>query len=243
MPREILFIADDLGLSEEVDEAILHAHRHGVLQGAALMMGQPGTDHAVRRAREHPTLQIGWHLHLTDSRPCTRPAWPWGSSPAAAGLAIGLWPPARRLAAREIHHQWRSFRSTGLPCRFVNAHHHLHFHPFVRKALLEVLPDDFTGWMRWGRVRFFPPGRLPLGYRWLETRIVAPGRRRIPFALSDTLWGVDRTFAMEAREVARVLVELGDGRHEFLFHPRRVGDADSRCLVELADLLPAGMSS
>jgi len=240
MPREIWFIADDFGLSEEVDEAILHAHRRGVLQGAALMMGQPGTEHAVALAREHPTLRLGWHLHLTDSRPCTRSAWPWGRSPAVAGLALGLWPAARRLARREIDHQWRSFRETGLRCRFVNAHHHLHVHPFVRRSLLEVLPDGFAGWVRWGRVCFFPAGRPQplrdrLGYRLLEKLLLGPQRQRLPWPVSDTLWGVDRTFAMDAREVARMLPELGDGRHELVFHPRRMDDADTRCLVELAD--------
>ena len=241
MPREIWFIADDLGLSEEVNEAILHAHHHGALHGAALMMGQPGTDHAVARVREHPGLRIGWHLHLTDSRPCTRPAWPWGRSSATAGLALGLWPAARRLARREIDHQWRTFRDTGLPCHFVNAHHHLHSHPFVLGALLEALPDDFPGWLRWGRVRFFPDNRpswlIRAGYLLLERLIVGPRRRRLPMAVSDTLWGVDRSFAMEAREVARQVYGLGEGRHEFLFHPRRTDDADTRCLGELEGIV------
>ena len=82
-----VFIADDFGLDEATNLAILRAHCAGALHGASLMLGQPGTDHAVALAREHPTLLIGWHLHLCDSRPATRSAWPWGASPGRAGLA------------------------------------------------------------------------------------------------------------------------------------------------------------
>ncbi len=236
MATEILFIADDFGLDRQVNEAIVDAHLRGALDGAALMMGQNGTEEAVRLAREHVGLMVGWHLHLTDSRPCTRPTWPWGSSPARAGFAIGLVPSARRLALAEMEQQWRAFRETGLECRFVNAHHHLHVHPMVRRPLLDLLGDGFAGWLRWGRPRFFGPTPAAPFYGLLDRWLQAPARRRMRVRASTTLWGIDRTFAMDADEVRRALPGLGDGLHEFMFHPRRLGeDSDSRCLLELAD--------
>jgi len=239
MPRQILYIADDLGLSEEANAAMLHAHREGVLDGAGLMMGQPGTAAAVELAREHPELQVGWHLHLNDSRPLTREAWPWGRSPARAGFAIGLLPRWRAFARREIEAQWRAFQATGLECAFANGHHHIHLHPFVRRTMLELLGEDFRGWIRWGRPRFFQPSAQSWGFALLDAWIQAPLRRRwaagrFPYPLSDTLWGIDRTFSMRAEEVRRVLPTLGEGLHEFMFHPRRIeGDPDTRCLLDL----------
>jgi hypothetical protein len=38
---------------------------------------------------------------------------------------------------------------------------------------------------------------------------------------------------MKASEVAQVLPTLGDGFHEFLFHPRVENDADQRALLDL----------
>ncbi len=236
MPREIVYVADDLGLSDRVNEAIIHAHRCGVLDGASLMLGQPATEAAVALAKEHPSLQIGWHLHLVDSQPCTRPRWPWGDSPAGAGFAIGFSSRMRGLVRAELQHQWQAFLDTGLPCCFVNSHHHIHIHPFVRKTVLETLPTEFTGWVRWGRPRFF--GRTPLrvGYHTLDTFLQAPYRRRLPFATSTTLWGVDRTFNMQQAEISAVLPSLGDGLHEFMFHPRRMdADPDTSCLVALKE--------
>ena len=79
MAKELIFIADDFGMNREINDAILHAHLSGHLTGAALMMAQPATDDAVALARAHPTLQIGWHLHLNDSVPATTDRWPWGA--------------------------------------------------------------------------------------------------------------------------------------------------------------------
>ena len=91
----IIFIADDFGMSPEINAAIVRAHVGGALHGACLMMGQAGTDDAIELGRRHPTLQIGWHLHLNDSRPLTVDRWPWGTSPARAGLRMAISPSAK----------------------------------------------------------------------------------------------------------------------------------------------------
>jgi predicted glycoside hydrolase/deacetylase ChbG (UPF0249 family) len=236
MAREVVFVADDLGLRQEVNEAILHAHRCGALTGAGLMMGQPATRTAVAMAREHPSLEVGWHLHLADSRPCSRSEWPWGRSLWAAGFGIGLSAGMRDLVRREIGCQWEAYRQTGLPCRFVSAHHHLHLHPFVRTELMETLPSDFDGWVRWGQPRFFGSSPWKALYQLLDALFQRPHRRRSPFRLSTTLWGIDRTLRMNADEILCVLPTLGQGLHEFMFHPRRVEeDPDTLALLKLRD--------
>ena len=136
---------------------------------------------------------------------------------------------------KEIELQWDAFLRTGLTCRFVNAHHHLCIHPYVRKTLVATIGDEFDGWLRWGQPRFF--GRSQAGYHILDRWLQAPHRRRLPFTLSSTLWGIDRTFAMNASEVVSVIPDLGDGLHEFMFHPRQIhGDSDTQCLIELKQL-------
>jgi hypothetical protein len=201
------------------------------------MMGQPGTAGAVAFAREYPSLQIGWHLHLCNSQPLTVASWPWGQSPTRAGWAMGLSSTARRLMRTEIAAQWDQFKATSLTCAFVNVHHHLHAHPIVYRELLGVLPRDWRGWIRLGAPRFFTsrPGQ------WWQTKSEwfcwRPRRRRCAFGTSDTLWGVDRLFRMQASEVAAVIQHLPTGRHEFMFHPRTVvDDNDLTCLIKLRRL-------
>jgi hypothetical protein len=239
MAKEVVFVADDLGLSEEINDAIVHAHRAGRLDGTALMMGQPATDHAVRLARDLPSLQIGWHLHLTDSQPVTAARWPWGTSPARAGWAIGLSFAACRLVENEVARQWELFQATGLPCAFVNSHHHLHAHPFVYRAIRRVVGDPFPGWLRAGCPRFFPPispGATALA---LSDRLFFARRRRLsPWRTTDSLWGLDRLFRMDAGEVRSAIAGLPDGFHEFLFHPRTRTCPDTLCLLALKSSPP-----
>lgn len=234
MTRRIRFIADDLGLDEETNAAILHCHREGALHGASLMLGQPGAPDAVRVARDVPTLLVGWHAHLCDSRPITARRWPWGSGPAAAGIALGLSAANLRFAREELRAQWEAYRATELPCAFVNMHHHLQMHPRVRPLLTEILGPEFAGWMRWGRIRCFRPSLGAWAYRGLDRLLHAPHRTSLPWEPTTSVWGLDRTFAMDAREVAEVVPGLGPGLHEFVFHPRKLeGDRDTRCLLEL----------
>jgi predicted glycoside hydrolase/deacetylase ChbG (UPF0249 family) len=238
MKKQVIFVADDFGMNAGINEAILHAHVSGGLHAAALMMAQPGTDEAVAMARSHPGLQIGWHLHLNDSRPAALERWPWGSSPVRAGISIGLLRSSREIMRREVSRQWELFRETGLPCQFVNSHHHLHAHPAIHRTLAEILGPDFKGWIRLGRVRFFRPSPPFFNPSLLVDAFLRRGRKLSMWRSTDTLWGLDRLFAMKAHEVRAAIPTLPEGFHEFLFHPRNLSCPDTRCLLELKTLLP-----
>jgi predicted glycoside hydrolase/deacetylase ChbG (UPF0249 family) len=238
MAKELIFVADDFGMSDEINDAILNSHVAGRLDATSLMMGQFATKAAIELARAHPTLEIGWHLHLNDSIPVTADRWPWGASPVRAGVSIGLSPRARRLMRREVARQWELYQATGLECRFINSHHHLHAHPFVYRALRDVVGTRFTGWIRLGQPRAFDapaPSSLwtALGRIYLNRR-----RRLSAWRSTDTLWGIDRVFRMSANEVEAALPTLPDGFHEFLFHPRTRTCPDSLCLLHLSSSLP-----
>lgn len=241
MAREIAFVADDFGMSGEINHAIEFSHTFGGLHAAALMTGQPGTADAADRTRRLPGLQVGWHLHLNDSLPVTVERWPWGASPARAGWSIGLFRSARELARREIVRQWELFQETGLECRFVNCHHHLHAHPFVYRTLLEVLGPGFKGWIRLGALKAFSPAPAFAAGAAAAELFQRRRRRLSPWRATDTLWGVDRVFRMDAAEVAPAIAGLGDGFHEFLFHPRQpdATDPDTRCLLALRSFASA----
>src|SRR6266404_4819405 len=134
----------------------------------------------------------------------------------------------------EVRVQWELFHATGLPGAFVNSHHHLHAHPFVYSALLDVLPPQFKGWIRLGKPRFFTPQPGMVAFGITDKVFMEARRRRCPYRHSDTTWGLGRTFRMQAPEVVDAARQLTGGLHEFFFHPRNIdNDADVRCLVEL----------
>src|SRR6185437_10224955 len=61
--------ADDFGLSHEVNEAIVRAHKDGILTAASLMVSGAGAQEAVAIARKMPSLRVGLHLVLIEGRP------------------------------------------------------------------------------------------------------------------------------------------------------------------------------
>jgi predicted glycoside hydrolase/deacetylase ChbG (UPF0249 family) len=237
MNKQVIFVADDFGLTAKINEAISHAHLSGILHGAALMMAQHGTEEAVAMARAHPHLQTGWHLHLNDSRPATLERWPWGASPLRAGLSIAFSGSEREIMRREVARQWELFCATGLPCHFVNSHHHIHAHPAVYQTLREVLGTGFNGWIRLGDVRYFQPAfRLLNSASWVSA-LFRRERGLSTWRTTDTLWGLDRLFSMKAEEVQKAIETLPEGFHEFLFHPRNLSCPDTQCLLKLKTLL------
>src|ERR1041385_1767438 len=62
--RRLVVNADDFGRSHGINEAVLRAHREGILTTASLMMNEEATDEAVQLARDNPRLGVGLHLTL-----------------------------------------------------------------------------------------------------------------------------------------------------------------------------------
>jgi len=195
------------------------------------MMSQPGTAAAVALARAHPTLQIGWHLHVNDSKPATIDQWPWDSSPAQAGFSIGFSAKARALMRQEVARQWELFQATGLECHFINSHHHMHAHPFIYHAMLEVVGPRFKGWIRLGQPRAFKDRSASLLWSVLGAIYLDRRRKLSHWRSTDTLWGVRPK--LNAQDVRATIATLPDGFHEFLFHPRTRSCPDSLCLLQL----------
>jgi hypothetical protein len=233
MAKELIYVADDFGMSDEINDAIYHTHVSGQLNAAALMMAQPATEAAVGLAHSCPSLQIGWHLHVNDSVPATIDHWPWGASPVRAGFSIGFGAKAYDLMRREVARQWELFQATGLECRFVNSHHHLHAHPFVYRAMVDVVGPGFSGWIRLGKPQGFGTTARSLLWSTLGSTYLERRRRLSPWRATDTLWGLDRIFHMNAGEIEATRAALPDGFHEFLFHPRTRSCPDSLCLLQL----------
>jgi len=62
--RLLVVNADDLGLSEAVNDGIFAAHAEGIVTSASLMVRQGAATAAAERAHEFPELAIGLHIDL-----------------------------------------------------------------------------------------------------------------------------------------------------------------------------------
>ena len=69
MDRRLIINADDFGLCEGVNRAVVQAHTRGVLTSATIMVNMPGARDAVELARGLASLGVGVHLNLTEGQP------------------------------------------------------------------------------------------------------------------------------------------------------------------------------
>ena len=144
--RRLIVNADDFGRTSAINQAVIRAHREGVLTTASLMVNEPAAAEAVALARENPRLGVGLHLTFLFGHSALPPSQipglvdergEFGVHPAGAGFRFFF---DRRLRAQlraETHAQFQRFRATGLPLDHVNGHLHLHLHPVIFRILME----------------------------------------------------------------------------------------------------------
>jgi hopanoid biosynthesis associated protein HpnK len=144
--RRLIVNADDFGLSASVNEAVIRAHRDGILTTASLMVNEPGFAAAVKLAQENPQLGVGLHLTLLMGHSALPPEkipglvnarGEFSNSPVGVGMNYFFNRGLREQLRAEIHAQFAKFHATGLRLDHVNGHLHLHLHPVVFKILTE----------------------------------------------------------------------------------------------------------
>src|SRR5258708_30684736 len=62
--RFLIVNADDCGRSTAVNRGVIHAHDHGIVTSASLMVRWPAAVEAAEHARNRPGLSLGLHLDL-----------------------------------------------------------------------------------------------------------------------------------------------------------------------------------
>lgn len=145
--RRLIVNADDFGVSERVNEAIIRSFNEGVLTSASLMVTGTAFEQAVMLAKENPGLAVGIHLVTVVGRSALpHSAIPslvdtqgnFSNNPTAAGLKYYFSPRARRELRKELAAQFEKFHSTGLPLSHIDGHLHLHVHPVILNIALEL---------------------------------------------------------------------------------------------------------
>ncbi len=207
--------ADDFGYTRDVNEGIIHAHRHGILTATTLMATGAAFDHAVALARENPKLDVGVHLVMVGSE---------GFPPTVAQLI-------QQMARRRIHiydqlaAQVRKVQSAGIQPTHLDTHKHTHLLPPVLNAVARIASEFQIPWVR-------RPFDLPLhggGVPWQRkavSKTLGFARAGFQRALArrgcrttDHFAGFQLTGHYDAAELARLIRHLPDGVTEFMCHP------------------------
>jgi predicted glycoside hydrolase/deacetylase ChbG (UPF0249 family) len=184
--------ADDFGFTRDVNEGIVHAHRHGILTATTLMATGAAFDHAVALARENPELDVGVHLVLVGS-----PGYPSTVARLIAAIALG-----RIKIYDELASQVRKVLDAGVRPTHLDTHKHTHLWPPVLDAVARVSEEFRIPWVR-----------RPFGNPFDGT-LARHGCR-----MTDYFAGFRMTGRYGAPELANLIRRLPDGITEFMCHP------------------------
>lgn len=236
--RRLIVNADDFGRSSSINEAIIRAHREGILTSTSLMVNEPGVAEAVALARENPRLGVGLHLTLLMGHAALPPAeipglvnarGEFSNRPVGVGVAYFFNRRLRSQLRAEIHAQFNRFRATGLPLDHVNGHLHLHLHPTVFSILmadqdrlgirqLRLTRDCFSRSRRMARGFWIYRLSHAVIYEWLSRRARGPlARRGIKHA--QLTFGLLQNARVDEDYVLKLLPELPAGDSELYSHP------------------------
>jgi chitin disaccharide deacetylase len=146
--KYVIITADDFGLNSEVNEAVIQAHRMGILTSACLMVNAEGTEEAVLLAKKYPSLKVGLHLVLVDGFSVLSQkdipgivdeTGKFSERMILSGIRYFFSKKNKRLLAKECEAQITKFLTTGINIDHLNSHKHLHIHPSISDILIPLV--------------------------------------------------------------------------------------------------------
>jgi len=245
--RRLIVNADDFGLTQGVNRAIVETHCHGVVTSSTLMANGQAFDDAVERAKSEPRLSIGCHVVLVDGMPIrgaqqtatlSDKKFPDGrfyqSLNSFALRAVGGRIDADEIEA-EVTAQIRKLQAAGVAVSHLDTHKHTHIFPQVLRPLLRAARACGVPAVRnpFGPVRFSILAKYPsLWKRYSQVTVLnrLGGRFRKSVAeagmlTTDGTVGIVATGVMDHYLFENIVDSLPEGTWELVCHPG-YNDAD-----------------
>lgn len=202
------------------------------------MVTAPELEDAIARAKESPTLNVGLHLVLSNGSSILPASdipdlvdanGSFSSNLVISGIKMFFVKRIKQQLKDEIRAQFEAFKATGLRLDHVNTHNHMHLHPTVFDAIVEIgkdyemdairVPEEkplkvlinnpwekiirFTSWL------FLKPFTSRMKKRLLENNI----------KFNAAIFGFHQSGHINLDALARILPNLPEGLSEIYLHP------------------------
>ena len=236
--------ADDFGLTQGVNRAIMELHGVGLVTSTSLMARASATGEAMELARSTPSLGVGCHVVLADGEPVLKPE----QIPSLVDTRTGQFLPTLgafllrlftgRIRAEEIAAeaaaQIEQLQRNGVRLTHIDTHKHTHMFPAVLRPVLRAARAAGVHAVRFP---FEPEWAVRAATRAPLSRVVeitalrrfAPRSRRIlareGFATTDGTIAMAGTGSLDADALRALLRKVPAGTWELVTHPG-YNDAD-----------------
>ena len=142
--------ADDFGLTEKVNQAIVQGHRNGIITSTTLMANGMGFNSAVALAHATPELGVGIHLNLTTGKAISCPSRIHGLVDAQ-GLFCNTpeWLVAKlvtgKLSLSQVEQEFRAqilkVLNAGIMPTHLDGHKHIHLFPPIFELVIRLAKE------------------------------------------------------------------------------------------------------
>ena len=158
MSAKLIINADDFGLCEGVNKAVVEAQPAAFLPAPTIMANMPASDEAIATAKKTPTLGVGVHLNVADGKPLSsdsavEPLLDDGGQfkYSAYKLAFKILTNKKILKAVEVEFaaQIASIIDRGIKPTHLDSHKHFHCFPPVYRIVCSLAADFSIRAIRW----------------------------------------------------------------------------------------------
>ncbi len=171
MANKIIINADDFGLCEGANRAVVKAHTEGLLTSATMMTNTDASEQAVQLAKSLPTLGVGLHLNLTEGKPLSKsgpakclagPDGNFAAGPERLFFLSLISPRIRHAVELEADAQLRWMLDKGLKPTHIDSHKHVHTIPPIFRIVSRLAQKYGIAAIRWPmEAQKFSPAHWP----------------------------------------------------------------------------------
>lgn len=240
MNARLIVNADDFGLTQGHNSAIVDAQQHGIVTSTSLLANGTSFEHAVGLLATCPQLGVGVHLTLTEGRPISSESasllqgdyLPLSNQPFVHKLLAGTLP--QDVIGREFEAQIRRVVEAGIQPTHLDGHKYIHLLPGITEIVAALAEQFSIPVVRVPRRIVDPlavsrPARLPgVIVLWLLGWRAARVARRFGRLTADRFAGFVHTGHLTASAIQRLLKTPRAGVTELVCHPaRRTAEHDA----------------
>lgn len=258
--KRLIVNADDFGLTEKVNQAIIDGHCRGLISNTSLLANGEAFDSAVALSRQVPRLGIGVHLNLTEGMPvapgCNIPTLINGQgffrrTPLRLWLAIILGRVSTIEVEKELRGQIEKVLSSGILPTHLDSHKHIHALPVLgemsaRLAREYGIPAIRCVPERWAALshllRRYPRATTTVFRQLFGSFLLAAISRAWSRQLSHPgvvcashFYGLTPTGFLDEEILSHILRRLPEGTSELMCHPGIVDNALRRMPTRLRE--------
>lgn len=238
--RRLIINADDFGLTQGVNRAILEAHCGGIVTSATVMVNAAAFEDAIQNAKSMSRLSMGCHVVLVDGLPVLggrqTPTLTAGKTSdrfyqSLSGFVLSL--VTHRIDGGEIEAeataQVRKLQAAGIIVSHLDTHKHTHIFPQVLRPLLRAARACGVSAIRnpFGPLHLSVVARRPgLWRRHAKVTVLSPLGKTFRRSVSkaglltpDGTVGIVATGALDDSLFASIVDNLPEGTWELVCHP------------------------